>query len=834
MRFTAPAQCHPTAPGDRMRGRAGMRLFLRFMGFMFALGTIVFVVAGAGASYFIWKFSQDLPDYSQLQNYEPPVMTRIHAGDGSLLAEYAKERRLFLPIQNIPKLVIDAFISAEDKNFYSHGGIDITGIGRAAYAFLQNYGSGRRPQGASTITQQVAKNFLLTNEVSLDRKVKEALLALRIERAYSKDRILELYLNEIYLGIGSYGVAAASLLYFDKSVNELDIAQAAYLAALPKGPNNYHPFREREAAIARRNWVIDRMAENGYITQAQAEKAKAEDLAVTVRPTGAHIFSAEYFAEEVRREIAERYGEDKLYGGGLSVRTTLNPKLQQIAKKALLDGLTRFDEQRGYRGPVTVIEPTGDWGGRLVSVRSFNDIPWRLAVVLETGNDAAKIGLQPQRDKSGVLQTQREVGIITPDGVKWARRGGKSGLVNVLKPGDVIYVEAIDGKQGQWRLRQQPQIEGALIAMDQWTGRVLALAGGFSFDESQFNRATQAYRQPGSSFKPFVYSAALDNGYTPSSIIMDAPFELSQAGQATWRPENYSGKFYGPQTLRFGLEQSRNVMTVRLANDLGMPTIVEYARRFGVYDNLMPVLSMALGAGETTVMRMVTAYSELANGGVKIKPTLIDRIQDRYGKTIYKHDERECRGCDAANWQNQPEPTLVDRREQVIDPMTAYQITSMMEGVVQRGTGTALKELGKPVAGKTGTTNDEKDAWFIGFTPDMVVGVYLGYDTPKPMGKGSTGGLIAAPVVRDFMKVALADRPAVPFRVPPGIKLIRVNPKSGLRAGPGENSILEAFKPGTAPPDSYSVAGSGGSALPGSVTPEADRAVGTDGTGGLY
>ena len=811
-----------------------MRLLLRFLGFLFAVGTILFVVGGAVASYFVWKYSQDLPDYTQLQNYEPPVMTRIHATDGSLLAEYAKERRLYLPIQNIPDLVKEAFISAEDKNFYSHGGIDITGIGRAGYAFLQNYGSGRRPQGASTITQQVAKNFLLTNEVSFDRKIKEALLALRIERTYSKDKILELYLNEIYLGIGSYGVAAASLLYFDKSVSELTVAEAAYLAALPKGPNNYHPFRRHDAAVERRNWVIDRMAENGYVSVADAEKAKASDLAVTVRPTGAHIFSAEYFAEEVRREIFERYGEDKLYGGGLSVRTTLNPKLQQIAKKSLLDGLTRYDEQRGYRGAITGIEVSGDWGARLADVRAFSDIPWRLAVVLEAGADTARIGLQPQRDRSGQLPDQREVGIVTADGVKWALRG-KKGVNAVLKVGDVIYVEPVDGKPDQWRLRQQPKIEGALVAMDPWTGRVLAMAGGFSFDESQFNRATQAQRQPGSSFKPFVYASAIDNGYTPSSIVLDAPFELNQAGQATWRPENYSGKFYGPQTLRFGLEQSRNVMTVRLANDLGMPVIVDYAKRFGIYDNLLPVLSMSLGAGETTVMRMAGGYSMFANGGRRIKPTLIDRVQDRYGKTIYKHDERECRGCDAQQWQEQPEPTLVDRREQVLDPMTAYQMVSMMEGVVQRGTGTALKVLGKPVAGKSGTTNEEKDAWFVGFTPDMVVAVYLGFDTPKPMGKGSTGGLISAPVVRDFMQVALADRAAVPFRVPPGMKLIRINPKSGLRAGPGEKSILEAFKPGTAPPDNYSIVGAtDATGRPTTVSPEADRAIGNSGTGGLY
>ncbi|MFG1432644.1 penicillin-binding protein 1A [Xanthobacter sp. V2C-8] len=803
-----------------------MSLLLRFLGFLFALFSLVLLVGAGGATYLVWKYSKDLPDYTQLQNYEPPVMTRVHAADGSLVAEYAKERRLYTPIQSVPKLVIEAFLSAEDKNFYEHGGVDPTGIFRAASFFLQNYGKNVRPQGASTITQQVAKNFLLTNEVSVDRKIKEALLALRIERAYSKDRILELYLNEIYLGMGAYGIAAAALVYFDKSVEELNVQEVAYLAALPKAPSTYNPFRERARATDRRNWVIDRMVENGFVSPEDGDAAKKAPLEVTPRPSGAQIFAAEYYAEEVRRQIFERYGEGKLYAGGLSVRTPLDPKLQVLAKKTLSDGLVRFDEQRGWRKPVTHIDITGaDWGVKLGEVKEFGDIPWRLAVVLDVSKDSARIGLQPPRTKSGARSTEREVGLITADGAKWTRRP----ISTFLKTGDVVYVEPIADRQGQYRLHQIPAVEGAMVVMEPTTGRVLALSGGFSYDESQFNRATQAMRQPGSSFKPIVYSAALDNGYTPSSIVVDAPFELEQAGQATWRPENYSGKFYGPQTLRFGLEQSRNVMTVRLANDIGMPIISEYAKRFGIYDNMPPMLSMALGAGETTLMRMVGAYAMIANGGRKVTPSLIDRIQDRYGHTIYRHDERECRDCDADHWANQPEPTLIDRRPQVLDPMTAYQITSMMEGVIQHGTGTALKELGKPIAGKTGTTNEEKDAWFIGFTPEMVVGVYLGYDRPKPMGKGSTGGLISAPVVRDFMKVALAERPAIPFKVPAGIKLVRIDRKSGQRTGSGDgNAILEGFKPGTAPPDSYY------SADYSSSSPSGAPADAGSGTGGLY
>ncbi|HKA71485.1 MAG TPA: penicillin-binding protein 1A [Xanthobacteraceae bacterium] len=824
-----------------------MKLLLRFLGWIFAAGTVLFLVGIAAAAGLLWHFSKDLPDYSQLQDYEPPVMTRVHAADGALVAEYAKERRLYIPIQAVPKLVLNAFISAEDKNFYEHGGLDFQGILRAGLLYVQNLGTNRRPQGASTITQQVAKNFLLTNEVSLDRKIKEALLAMKIERTYSKDKILELYVNEIYLGLGAYGIAAASLIYFDKSVHELTLAEAAYLAALPKAPSSLHPFRARDRAIERRNYVIDRMAEDRYVTQQEADKAKKEPLNVTPRPTGAHVFAAEYFAEEVRRDLFEKYGEKKLYEGGLSVRTTLDPKLQMMARKALTDGLVRFDEAQGYRGAVSKLDISGDWGVKFVDVKGLSDIaPWRLAVVLETGDQAARVGLQPGREPGGAVSKERQVGIVPVEAVKWARpaTGAErfkaiTRVSQVLHPGDVVYVEPLNKEANTWRLRQVPEVSGAIAVMDPVTGRVLALVGGFSFDQSQFNRATQALRQPGSSFKPFVYAAALDNGYTPSTVVMDAPISIDMGqGGGVWTPENYSRKFYGPQTLRFGLEQSRNVMTVRLAQDVGMPLIGEYAKRFGVYDDLPNYLSYALGAGETTVLRMTTAYSMFANGGRRIKPTLIDRVQDRYGHTIYRHDQRECRACDDGKWKGQSEPTLIDRREQVLDPMTAYQITSMLEGVVQRGTATVVREVGKPVAGKTGTTNDEKDAWFIGYTAEITVGAYIGYDKPRHLGRGATGGHLAAPIVKDFLKAALADKPPVPFRIPSGLKLVRIDPRTGMRAVGGESrTIYEAYKPGTSPPESYAVIGaqpgdSDGRA-PYAVPPDADRGVMRP-PGGLY
>ncbi len=808
-----------------------MRHVARFFGFVFATGALVFVIASAGLAVVIWKYQRDLPDYTQLRNYEPPVMTRVHATDGSLLAEYSHERRMFLPSSAIPPLVKEAFISAEDKNFYTHRGLDPEGILRAALVLLQG---SRHMQGASTITQQVAKVFLLGSERTFDRKIREALLSLRIESAYSKEKILELYLNQIFLGLGNYGIAAAALNYFDKSVNELSVAEVAYLAALPKAPSSLHPIRNRAAATDRRNYVVDQMVKNGYVSQAEGNKAKAEPLSVNPRVSSPDAYAAGYFAEEVRRELSERYGEKKLYEGGLSVRTTLDPKMQVMARRALVDGLVHFDEAHGFRGAIQHIDIGSDWGVALADIPVLGDVqPWRLAVVLEAGDATARIGLQPGRDKTGEVANDRATGQLTAEGVRWT---GKKGVRSFLSAGDVVYVEPFEDKPGQFRLRQVPDISGALVAMDPYTGRVFSMVGGFSFAQSEFNRATQALRQPGSSFKPFVYAAALDNGYTPSSVVLDAPIEIDQGpGLGTWSPQNDDNEGSGPHTLRYGVEHSRNLMTVRLAKDIGMPLIVEYAKRFGIYDDMLPVLSMSLGAGETTVLKMVTAYSMLANGGKLIKPTLIDRIQDRWGHTIYRHDERVCEGCDADKWADQQEPRLIDKRDQVLDPMTAYQVTSILEGVIARGTGHAIAELNRHLAGKTGTTNDAKDVWFVGFSADLAVGLYLGYDQPRTLGAKAYAAEYAAPVFREFMRMALKDKPDVPFRVPPGIKLISVDLHSGMR-GSGGGSILEAFKPGTAPPDSYSVIGdasSRGGGGGGAVAPDADRAVGT-GTGGLY
>ncbi|RFC62339.1 penicillin-binding protein 1A [Fulvimarina endophytica] len=813
---------------------------IRLIGYFFGIGSVFFLLIAGGLAWYVEKVGEDLPDYQVLADYKPPVTTRIHASDGALMAEYARERRLFLPIQAIPSRVKNAFLAAEDKNFYSHGGVDIEGIGRAVMVLAQ----GGRMQGASTITQQVAKNFLLTNERTFDRKVKEAILSMRIEQAYSKDKILELYLNEIYLGMGSYGIAAAALGYFDKSVNELTIEEAAYLAALPKAPENYNPFRNADRALARRNWVIGQMESNGFITAAEAEDARSKPLGVNPRPSGTYLATAEYFTEDVRREIVERYGIDALYEGGLSVRTTLDPKMQGYAREALQHALVKFDEAHGYRGPVETAEIGSDWGQTLGKVNGLSDVPeWHLAIVLSADADSASIGLQPARNAGDKLDGERQIGTIRKSNMAWAmrlatpeRKGTVGSVSEVLHRGDVVYVQATD-EDGQWRLRQPPEVQGGLVAMEPETGRVRAMVGGFSYAESEFNRASQAYRQPGSSFKPFVYAAALDNGYTPASVILDAPISIPDGRGGFWTPSNYGGGSAGPSTLRLGIEKSRNLMTVRLARDMGMKLVAEYAERFGVYDKLAPFLPMSLGAGETTVLRMVGAYSVLANGGRSIEPTLIDRVQDRYGRTIYKHDQRFCAECNPGDYAGQAEPELVDERDQVLDPMTAYQITSMMEGVVQRGTATRVKELGFPVAGKTGTTNEEKDVWFVGFTPDLVVGVYLGYDQPRPMGKSATGGGMAAPVFIDFMSKAMEGQPPVDFVVPEGMELVAVNRSNGMRAsGEGEGVIMEAFKPGTGPADSYSVIGMDAIAsdVQRGVVSEQTRQAISQGAGGLF
>jgi penicillin-binding protein 1A len=795
--------------------------------------TLVFLgLIGTGAVLAgLWHFGRGLPEYQQLADYRPPVMTRVHAGDGSLITEYATEKRAFVPIRAIPKLVIKAFLAAEDKNFYSHPGVDPLGVLRAVVTNLKRFGGDRRPVGASTITQQVAKNFLLTNEVSYERKIKEAILALRIERAFPKDRILELYLNEIYLGFGAYGAAAAALNYFNKSMDELTVGEAAFLAALPKAPNNYHPIRKPKAAKARRDWVISRMLEESFITKAQAEAAMAEPLVVHEREN-ALLTHAEYFAEEVRRELLERYGDKELYRGGLSVRTTLEPKLQRIADRVLRAGLIAYDRRHGWRGPIARLSgfkkkgaAPEDWAEKLAKVEAPPELgPWRLAVVLKTDKEAAAIGLADGRQ-----------GTIPLAEMRWARPwvdGQKLGVWHgradmVLHPGDVVAVEPVKerkvrkakGKppetitypEGTFSLRQIPDINGAVVALDPHTGRVLAMAGGIAYSKSQFNRATQAERQPGSAFKPFVYLAALDEGFTPSSLILDAPFVVDQGpGLGLWKPHNYGRKFYGPSTMRLGIEKSRNLMTVRLAQTIGMDKVAATARRFGIHqnisENLSQNLALALGAGEITLLRLVTAYAMLVNGGKKISPSLIDRIQDRNGRTILRHDKRPCEGCAVEDIATAVPPAFPDTRAQVADPLGAYQVVSMLHGVVRRGTGVRIRAVGKPLAGKTGTTNNSVDTWFIGFSPDLALGVFVGFDKPKPLGNRETGSSVAAPIFRDFMAAALKDKPATPFRIPPGIRLVRVNATTGRLAQPGDRRvILEAFRPGTEPTGTGSV-----------------------------
>jgi penicillin-binding protein 1A len=808
---------------------------LRFIGWLFTAMFMVVVGLAGAALYVVWDVSQDLPDYKQLAAYEPPVMTRMHASDGSLLAEYAEQRRLFVPIDSVPKKLVQAYLAAEDKTFYEHAGLDWRGIAAAGVRYAQVKLMGQQGQivGASTITQQVAKNFLLSNEQTLTRKLREALIVQRIEASFSKDQILELYLNEIFLGLNSYGIAAAALNYFGKSLDELTIDEMAYLAALPKGPNNYHPFKHTKRAIDRRNWVLTQMQENGFITAQEMKDAQAKQLNVTPRPFGAKLFAAEGFAEEVRRDLINLYGKDGLNKGGYSVRTTIEPKMQIFARQALARGLIEFDRKRGYRGPVKKIEDLqgGDWAQHLAGIKVADDVkPWRIAIVTEVTETSATIGLQPSSKPDGSLGDDRETGVIPIELMTWAQAyvdGSKLGkpitkAEQVLAVGDIVYV-APSSDPTKFHLVQVPDVEGGLVAMDPHTGRVLAMVGGFSYSGSQFNRATQALRQPGSSFKPIVYAAALDDGYTPSSVVIDAPVEFKMSNGKIWRPKNYTEKFYGPSTLRRGIEQSRNAMTVRLASELGMTKVADLAQRLGVYERMPRHLANSLGSAETTLLKMTTAYSIFANGGKKIEATVIDRIQDRRGKTIWRHDKRDCASCGAAAYEEgMVEPEFVDVRDQVMSPYTAYQITSMMEGVVDRGTGQKMKVLNKPVAGKTGTSNDERDAWFIGFTPDLAVGVYIGYDTPKPMGKKRTGGELAAPIVADFMKLALKDKAAIPFRVPRAIELIPINAVNGKRSIFGEEGvILEAFKPGDEPPETTRVVGQQVSA----AKPKADGGV---------
>jgi penicillin-binding protein 1A len=810
---------------------------------------LVAVMLGAGlVGLAVWHFGRGLPDYQQLADYQPPIVTRIYAGDGRLLGEYASEKRVFVPVSAMPPKVLRAFIAAEDKDFYNHPGVNPLAILRAGITDLAYLGSQRRPIGASTITQQVAKNFLLTNEVSIERKAKEILLALRLEQALSKERILELYLNEIYLGGGSYGVAAAALHYFNKPLDELTVAEAAYIAALPKAPNNYNPQRFPAAAKARRDWVVQRMQEDGYITAAQAAEAEASPIETRQRDA-ADLASAPWFAEEVRRELLARYGDKGLYQSGLAVRTSLDPHLQAIADKVLRDGIMAYDRRHGWRGPVAHVDLQTDWQAQIKGAAvPPGAAPWRLALVLATDEGGARIGLADGKE-----------GRLPLDEMRWARPSlpdqhlgpVPKTTTDVVKPGDFVLVEPVEdaapAKPGvappppRFALRQLPQLSGGLVAMDPHTGRVLAIDGGFSYETSQFNRAIQAKRQPGSSFKPYVYMTALENGFTPSTLVLDAPFVIDQGpGLPLWKPSNYEGaKFSGPTTLRVGLEESKNMLTARLGQTVGLEKVAEVVQRFGIIDHMPLEYSMLLGAGETTLLRQATGYSMIVNGGKRVTPTFIDRIQDRDGKTVFRADNRPCADCQNVEWTGQAPPDLPDQRERVIDAGTAYQMVSMLQGVVERGTGTLVRAVGKPLAGKTGTTNDFQDNWFVGFSPDLTVAVYLGFDQPRTLGRGEVGGRNAAPIFRDFMTSALEDKPGIPFRIPPGIRLVRVNPATGRPARASEkNAIYEAFKPGTEPSGESVVIGGVGAVdeeTPDGTGPAAPiRAVPASGTGGLY
>lgn len=817
-------------------------LWYAFLG-LFSLGFLGAIAVLIGVVGVINHYGSDLPDYEQLKDYQPPIVTRLYAGDGRLMAEFAQEKRIFMPIDSIPDMVKNAFIAAEDQNFYTHPGVDFFAVVRAALFNLKHIGSGRRLIGASTITQQVAKNFLLTNEVSYERKIKEAILAYRMEKAISKDALLELYLNEIYLGARAYGVAAASLQYFNKSLDELSIAEAAYLAALPKAPNNYHPVRKREAATERRNWVIGRMLDDGYIEKAQAELAQISPLA-TIERDDSKTVEAPFFAEEVRRELVQKYGNESLYGGGLAVRSTIDPKLQDIAQRALRSGLEAYDRRHGYRGALVNFEKTGEMGDWQMSLSTFKkpaSLPddWQLGVVQEAGLQGARIGFESGNE-----------GMILLEDLKWARKYLNEGYARgpeitrasqVVSRGDVVMVRERDDKAGHYSLRQIPDVQGALIALDPHTGRILAMQGGWKYGVSQFNRATQAQRQPGSAFKPFVYLAALENGFTPATLVLDAPFVIEDRPGHFWSPTNYSGEYYGPTPIRVGVEKSKNLMTVRLADYLGMDMVSDYARRFGITDNMPPMLANALGAGETTLLKMTAAYGMLVNGGKEVVPTFIDRIQDRRGSTIFRHDNRECYNCGTLlRWKGQETPDLPDERAQIANPINAYQMVSILEGVVQRGTGVRLKALNRPLAGKTGTTNESKDTWFVGFSPDLVVGAYVGFDEPRSLGKRETGSSTALPVFKQFMEEALAGEPLVPFRTPPGIRNVQINAKTGARAAPGDEKIIwESFAPGTEPSENMYILDSNGITLMQGFTtleeqPGAPAVEATTGTGGLY
>ena len=804
----------PPIPSRRRKDKRPRRsAFARLLRFSVAMGAVLLIVGGIGGAGLYRHIAASLPDYRWLADYEPPQMSRVYASDSRLQAELATERRVFVPIEAIPRRVQQAFVSAEDQRFWEHGGIDPLGIGRAVLTGIERLGTGRRLGGASTITQQVAKNMLVGSERSLMRKIREAILAVRIEATLTKERILEIYLNEIFLGMQAYGVAAAAQMYFNKSLDELTLAETAFLAALPKAPNNYNPFRFPEAARVRRDWVLDRMAEDGHITAAERRQAQAEPIVARPSRRPDMVGVGQHFTEDVRRELLQRFGPEQTTMGGLVVRTSLEPPIQAAAERALRDGLMAYDRRRGgWRGPVARIAATStEWMPALEATPRPPGAPaeWRLAVVLEVRDREARIAWLERPEPRGTAQPRMQSVFledhawargVTPGRAQAAHTLGPAPtrLQSVLNVGDVVFAEAQVAQAAQGRtparaeravLRQMPQAEGAVVALDPQTGRVLAMAGGWSFERSWFNRASQAMRQPGSSFKPFVYITALEQGIPPNQELLDEPVEIATA-QGVWRPQNYSaGTANGWVTMRSAMERSLNLATVRLAQQVGMERVSDAAGRFGVIPNMPRYLAMSLGAGETTVLRMAAGYASFANGGRQVVPSMIDSVQDRRGRVIWRADARQCASCGGG--ADGGPPALTGQRPQVTDPIAAYQMVGLLQGVVQRGTGANAigSRLGRPVAGKTGTTDDYKDNWFVGFTPDLVVAVWIGFDEPRSLGPNETGGTNAAPIFREVMAAALQGSPPVPFRAPTGVALVRIPV--------GNGTILEAFRPGT-------------------------------------
>ena len=726
----------------------------------------------------LWTYSNKLPDYKYLKNYKPPVSSKLYSGNGVLVSDFSSEKRIFVPYSAISQTVINAFLSAEDKNFFDHPGVDAKGVVRAIKNNIFNLLYSKRLEGASTITQQVAKNFLLTNEVSIDRKIKEAILAFRIERVLSKKRILELYLNQIYLGEGSYGIASASLRYFNKPISELNYGEAALLAALPKAPSKYNPYKNKELAKFRRNLVLNNLLDNGFIDQKQHSKLINSKIKLQKRKR-IYLEDSRYYVEDVRKDVIDKYGYDKVYKQGFNIKTPLDLELQKIATQSLRNGLQEFDKRKGWRGPLSNIKKYKNWKKDLKDLNLEKSLGWELAVV--TRIDKFETVIKTQNDDNGTINF---------NDIDWTRKEFKK----LFKIGDIIYVKKLS--DGNYSLKQLPRANGGIVVMDPYSGRVLALSGGFSFKQSEFNRASQAKRQPGSAFKPFIYALALENNFSPTTLVLDAPIVLDQGNDLKmWKPENYGKKFYGPSTLRTGIEKSRNLMTVRIAQELGIDKIINFSKKLNIYENPDELMSVSLGSAETTLLKITSAYCSFLNGGKLVNPILIDRIQDSEGKTIFNNEKRFCENCDLISYEGTSKPIIKNKYQQIFSPQTAYQITSMLKGVIERGTGKGLKELKLELAGKTGTTNKNTDTWFIGFTSNLVVGVYIGYDNPRSLGKFETGSKTAMPVFKEFIKKTANTFNARPFKVADNINMMVIDAKTGKKANPKTKlAIIESFK----------------------------------------